>query len=95
MVFAHILGWPEGGLVQLGSVTPNPAIKVILTVKVDDDSCNETVIQRLPPKSPASDINIQVSLLGFEGLVDWVEGSGLVAIEVQLPDRWEKTISLL
>ena len=29
MVFAHVLGWPEGGLVQLGSVLPNPAIKVI------------------------------------------------------------------
>ena len=52
VVFAHILGWPEGGLVQLGSVKPNPAIKVILTVKVDDDSCNETVIQRLPQKVP-------------------------------------------
>lgn len=55
VVFAHVLGWPEDGLVQLGSVTPNPAIKV--------------------------------NLLGFEGLVDWSEGSGLVAIEVQLPDR--------
>merc|ERR1712156_1353494 len=28
VVFAHVLGWPEGGLVQLGSVLPNPAIKV-------------------------------------------------------------------
>merc|ERR1712105_359099 len=30
VVFAHVLGWPEKGLVQLGSVTPNPAIKVSL-----------------------------------------------------------------
>ena len=29
VVFAHVLGWPKGGLVQLGSVLPNPAIKVI------------------------------------------------------------------
>jgi len=55
VVFAHVLGWPEGGLVQLGSVLPNPAIKV--------------------------------SVLGFEGSLEWSEGSGLVAIEVQLPDR--------
>ena len=34
VVFAHVLGWPENGLVQLGSVSPNPAIKVIFTVKV-------------------------------------------------------------
>ena len=40
MVFAHVLGWPEEGLVQLGSVTPNPAIKV----KVYSDSCDVTVI---------------------------------------------------
>ena len=43
VVFAHVLGWPENGLVQLGSVRANPAIKVILTVKVDNDSCNDPI----------------------------------------------------
>ena len=33
--------------------------------------------------------NFQVSLLGFEGSLEWSEGSGLVAIEVQMPDRYE------
>ena len=44
MVFAHILGWPESGLVQLGSVTANPSIKVILTVNAHNDSCNDPKI---------------------------------------------------
>ena len=46
VVFAHVLGWPEEGLVQLGSVSPNPAIKV----KVHSDSCDVTVIQNLLQK---------------------------------------------
>ena len=37
---------------------------------------------------------IQVSLLGFEGPLRWSEGSGLVAIEIELPDRWGKLFLL-
>ena len=44
VVFAHVLGWPEDGLVQLGSVTPNPAIKVIFV----SESCKVTAIQKVP-----------------------------------------------
>ena len=93
MVFAHVLGWPEDGLVQLGSVTPNPAIKVIFI----SESCNVTVIQKVPGPDmiKVASPPFQVNLLGFEGLVEWSEGSGLVAIEVQLPDRLGKDKWLL
>ena len=37
---------------------------------------------------------IQVSLLGFEGPLRWSDGSGLVAIEIELPDRWGKLFLL-
>ena len=87
MVFAHVLGWPEDGLVQLGSVSPNPAIKVIFISAI----CKVTVIQVPGPDMiKVASPPFQVNLLGFEGLVDWSEGSGLVAIEVQLPDRLGK-----
>ena len=89
MVFAHVLGWPENGLVQLGSVTANPSIKVILTLKVDNNSYNDPKIGLKFQVVISLKLvqYIQVSLLGFEGLVEWSEGSGLVAIEVHLPDR--------
>ena len=38
---------------------------------------------------------IQVGLLGFEGPLRWSEGSGLVAIEIELPDRWGKLFLLM
>ena len=32
--------------------------------------------------------------MGFEGPLRWSEGSGLVAIEIELPDRWGKLFLL-